>query len=807
MNGPVLTPRPSRIALIGTCVPRHCGIATFTNDLQQALSTADPNVAAMTIAMTDDKNAYAYPDQVPLEIQHADPASYEVAADFLNVADIEIVSLQHEFGIFGGEAGEHVLGLVRGLKAPLVTTLHTVLATPNPSQRRVMDELIASSARLIVMADKGRQILQDVYGVSADQIAVIPHGVPDRPFLDPAMAKHDLGLAERTLLMTFGLLGPGKGIETAIRALPALVQENPKLLYMIVGATHPNLVRDEGELYRESLTALASELGVSEHVQFVDRYLSLDALLDYLAACDIYLSPYPNEAQIVSGTLAYAIALGKAVVSTPFWYAQELLADNCGLLVPFEQADGFATAIRRLIDDDTLRSEIRTNAYARGRAMIWPRVAEQYLEVFSTVRLERRSAGATIIGFPPIQPGNTPLPHVSTAHLAALTDSVGLMQHTKFAVPDRRHGYCLDDNARALLVFTELAALRPLTAQEEQLHLTYAAFVESAWSPQTNRVHNFMNFDRTWLESDGADDALGRTIWALGTVARHKDARSLDGWAAARVLEIAPVLMACTSPRAWAYGLLGISAFLERLPGHRGFERLRGELANRLFQRWSDAARPDWIWFEDRLGYDNARLCEALIVSGHDTGKEHYLDAGLDSLRWLMKLQTAERGHFRPIGTETFGADHRHPQPFDQQPLEAWAAVSACLTAARVTGDAVWQGEASRAFAWFLGQNDLRVLVVDIERGACFDGLHPDRRNANQGAESTLAYIAALTAMRRTPFAQPDLPRISEMTTARCTCHLGGASEDPIDTGAAGSWLMPDVELGVRSTTQLATAN
>ncbi|KAJ8138902.1 hypothetical protein OY671_007885, partial [Metschnikowia pulcherrima] len=330
----------ARIALIGTCVPRHCGIATFTNDLQQASSTADPNVAAMTIAMTDDKNAYAYPDRVPSEIQHADPASYEVAADFSNVADIEIVSSQHEFGIFGGEAGEHVLGSVRGSKAPSVTTLHTVLATPNPSQRRVMDELIASSARSIVMADKGRQISQDVYGVSADQIAVIPHGVPDRPFSDPAMAKHDLGLAERTLSMTFGSLGPGKGIETAIRASPALVQENPKLLYMIVGATHPNSVRDEGELYRESLTALASELGVSEHVQFVDRYLSLDALSDYLAACDIYSSPYPNEAQIVSGTSAYAIALGKAVVSTPFWYAQESSADNCGLLVPFEQADG-----------------------------------------------------------------------------------------------------------------------------------------------------------------------------------------------------------------------------------------------------------------------------------------------------------------------------------------------------------------------------------------------------------------------------------------------------------------------------------
>lgn len=798
MNGPVLTPRPNRVAVIGTCVPRQCGIATFTNDLQQALIGVDPTMAAIAIAMTDNDNVYAYPDQVSLEIHHADPASYEVAADFLNVADIEVVSLQHEFGIFGGEAGEHVLGLVRGLEAPLVTTLHTVLASPNPAQRRVMDQLIASSARLVVMADKGRDILLDVYGVSADQIAVIPHGVPDRPFLDPAMAKHDLDLADRTLLMTFGLLGPGKGVETAIRALPALVQDNPKLLYMIVGATHPNLVRDEGERYRESLTALASELGVGDHVQFVDRYLSLDELMDYLAACDIYLSPYPNEAQIASGTLAYAIAFGKAVVSTPFWYAQELLEGDCGLLVPFGQADGFATAVCRLIDDDALRSEIRTNAYARGRAMIWPRVAEQYLEVFSAVRLEGRSTGATILAFPSLEPGNTPLPPVSTVHLAALTDSVGLMQHTKFAVPDRRHGYCLDDNARALLVLTELAALRPLTTQEKQLHLTYAAFLESAWSPETKQVHNFMSFDRTWLEGAGADDALGRTIWALGAVARHKDTRSLDGWAAARVLEIAPFLMTCTSPRAWAYGLLGISWFLHRFSGHRGLERLRSELANRLFQRWSDAARPDWVWFEDRLGYDNARLCEALIVSGHETGKDHYLEAGLDALRWLMTLQTAERGHFRPIGTETFGADHRQPQPFDQQPLEAWAAVSSCLTAARVTGNAVWQGEASRAFAWFLGENDLRVPVVDVERGACFDGLHPDRRNANQGGESTLAYLAALTAMR-TAFAQPVLARIPEITAVRCSCPLDEPSEDTFDSSGTGRWLRPDDETVARS--------
>lgn len=807
MQEPFPTPRPNRVALIGTCVPRQCGIATFTDDLQQALTHADPTVSAITIAMTDNNNVYAYPNQAPLEIHHADPASYEEAADFLTVADIEIVSLQHEFGIFGGEAGEHILGLVRGLKAPLVTTLHTVLASPNLAQRRVMDELIASSARLVVMADKGRQILQDVYEVPSDKIAVIPHGVPDRPFLDPAMAKHDLDMADRTLLMTFGLLGPGKGIETAIRALPALVADNPKLLYMIVGATHPNLVRDEGERYRESLAALADELGVADHVQFVDSYLSLDQLLDYLAACDIYLSPYPNEAQIVSGTLAYAIALGKAVVSTPFWYAQELLADDCGLLVPFGQAEEFASAIRRLIDDDALRSEIRTKAYARGREMIWSKVAEQYLTVFSEVRLERRSTSASIIPFSSLEPGNTALPSVSTDHLAALTDSVGLMQHTKFAVPDRRHGYCLDDNARALLVLTELASVRPLTALEEQLLLTYAAFVESAWSPETNRVHNFMSFDRTWLESADADDALGRAIWALGAVARHKNARSLDGWAAARMLEMTPFLMASASPRVWAYGLLGISELLNRFPGHRGFDRLRSALANRLFQRWSDAASPNWLWFEDRLGYDNARFCEALIICGHDTGSTHFLEAGLDALRWLMKLQTAERGHFRPIGTQTFGADHRHPQPFDQQPLEAWAAVSACLTAARVTGDTLWHDGARRAFAWFLGDNDLRVPLVDTERGACFDGLHPDRRNANQGAESTLAYLASLTALRRAALGQPAELEQPDMTADQCSCRPHQSHAIAIDADLIDTFCRCDDETIAQSIRSLAPVN
>lgn len=736
----------TQIALVGTCVPRECGIATFTSDLRSALFREAKGTLCSTVAVTD-SGSYAYPDFVPLEIDATRPASYAVAADFLNVSDVDVVSLQHEFGIFGGEAGSHILELLRRIRAPVVTTLHTVLATPDDAQRRVMDEIIMRSARLVVMAERGQRILQDIYGVPPERISLVPHGTPDRAFIDPAMPKHDLQLADRTLLMTFGLLGPGKGIDTAIKAMPKLVQQHPKILYFIVGATHPTLRRHEGERYRESLVALAHELGVAEHVRFIDRFLSLEELLQYLSACDIYVSPYPNEAQIASGTLAYAVALGKAVVSTPFWYAQELLADQCGVLVPFTAPGKLADAVSQLIANDRLRSEVRTNAYARGRGMTWSNVAQQYLRIFSEVKLERPCSSAEIVPLVLCGSRARDLPPLVTTRLAEMTDSVGVMQHSQFSVPDRKHGYCLDDNARALLLMAEIARLRPLSQEERQHTLVYAAFVEHAWSSSHGRIHNFMGFNREWLDSLGADDAHGRAVWALGALAHCKDLGHLDDWAAARLLEFAPPLAELISPRAWAYGLLGIDRFLARFPGHLGFERLRGELCDRLHQRWLDAAAPGWHWFEDRLGYDNAKLCEALLVSGHAQSNYEQVKAGLETLRWLMKLQTADTGHFRPVGTDTFGVDRRYPQPFDQQPLEASAAVSACLAAANITRDIWWRHEARRAFNWFTGDNDLRISVAQVDTGACFDGLHPDRRNANQGAESTLAYLTALTAM------------------------------------------------------------
>ncbi|NBW75831.1 MAG: glycosyltransferase [Sphingomonadaceae bacterium] len=442
-------PALTQISLVGTCVPRECGIATFTSDLRGALVREARGISCSTVAVTDG-GSYAYPDFVPLEIDAARPASYAVAADLLNVSDVDVVSLQHEFGIFGGEAGSHILELLRRLHAPVVTTLHTILATPDEAQRRVMDEIIMRSTRLVVMAEKGQQILQDDYGVPAERISLIPQGAPDRTFVDPAMAKHDLQLADRTLLMTFGLLGPGKGIDTAIQALPKLVWQFPKILYLIVGVTHPTLRHHEGERYRESLVAIARELGVAEHVRFIDRFLSLEELLQHLSACDIYVSPYPNEAQIASGTLAYAVSLGKAVVSTPFWYARELLADRCGMLVPFAEPDKPAAAIGELIANDCLRSELRTNAYARGRGMTSSNVAHQYLRIFSEVRLERPCSRGEIVPLVPSESKRRELPPLVTTRLAELTDAVGVMQHAQFSVPDRKHGYCLDDNARAL---------------------------------------------------------------------------------------------------------------------------------------------------------------------------------------------------------------------------------------------------------------------------------------------------------------------------------------------------------------------
>ncbi len=749
MLAQVPTPQSTigRIALIGNYLPRRCGIATFTHDLRGALARATPGSDPMVIAMNDALGPYDYPSEVAFTIEEQDRSAYAAAADFLNVSNIDIVVVQHEFGIFGGPAGDYLLNLLGRLRMPVISTLHTVLTDPDDDQRRVIEALIVRSSRLVVMAEKGREILRATYNVPEEKIAVIPHGVPDQPFLDSALAKDALGFGDRQVLLTFGLLSPNKGIEHMLDAMPAILEADRDALYVVLGATHPNLVRSEGERYRDRLKAQAARLGVENSVRFIDGFVDEPTLLQYLAAADVYVTPYLHEAQITSGTLAISFGMGKPIVSTPYWHAKELLAADHGMLVPFADAPAMAAAIVRMLDDRTFRNTLRKRAYLAGRQTIWPVVAGRYNTLFGAAVSERITRADNVLTMGAgVRPTGT-LPRMAYTHLEAMTDSAGLLQHGVLSVADRKHGYCLDDNARALLFVTELQRHGRWTERELGLAMTYAAFLQHAWSPERRRFANFMNYAREWLEKVGADDAHGRAIWALGAVVERGGPRQLGEWATNLLLAAAPATAELTSPRAWALGILGAGAFLRRFTGHREMDRLRAGLAERLMQRFHDASSQDWHWFEDGFAYDNARLCHALIEVGAATGDKAKLDAGLSSLEWLMVHQTAPSGWFRPVGSDSFGRLRMPPLPFDQQAIEVNAAVSACIAANAATGDTRWADEANRAFAWFMGANDLKAMMADVETGAGFDGLHPDRRNANQGAESTLAYLQSLSDM------------------------------------------------------------
>lgn len=729
-----------QIALVGNFPPRRCGIATFTADLFSALKSAKPSLACEVMAMNDGAANYAYGSDVVFEISQENPQHYVEAADVANRDGAQVVSLQHEFGIFGGAAGANLLTLVAGLRAPVVTTLHTVLENPNDDQRTVMETLIAQSSRLVVMSRKGREILTRVYGAPRSKVAVIPHGAPDRPLQPTDAMKRRFGWDNRDVLLTFGLLSPNKGLESVIRALPRIVEARPNALYVVVGATHPHLIAREGEAYREHLISLAEELGVTDNIVFVNSFVDTELLLDYLTAADVYVTPYLNRAQITSGTLAYAVALGKPVVSTPYWHAEELLADGVGELTPFNDSNAIGESVTRLLSDDQLRRAQAERAYERGRDTTWRKVGERYIEVFEEARSEWRAAHAAKVR------RGTPLPAMSLKAIERLTDATGMIQHARFAVPDRDHGYCVDDNARALILTQRMVSAGLQGPPVDRLAYIYAAFVEHAWNPDRNRFRNFMSYERTWLEDEGSQDSFGRTLWALGETALHANDPELRDWArhlGDRSLAHAEAMLPL---RATAFSLLGECALAAT--GDHAAREAAWRAAHKLLAALQANKLPDWVWFEQTLGYDNARLPEALLRAAALFNDAGFRDAGIDALKWLTALHTAPSGRFRAVGSESFGRPYELPALFDQQPLEAAAAVDACWAAFDVTGDQRWRQEAYRAFAWFLGDNDLGVSLADVERGGCYDGLHARGPNRNQGAESVLSYQLALCAMR-----------------------------------------------------------
>ncbi|MFT3895333.1 MAG: glycosyltransferase family 4 protein [Anaerolineales bacterium] len=743
-------PHPSnkRIAFIGNYLPRQCGIATFTTDLCEAIAEEYENHTCIAIPVNDIEGGYEYPPRVRFELDEKDIDSYRRAADFLNNNNIDLVCLQHEFGIFGGRAGSYILKLLRKLRVPVVTTLHTILRDPDPDQRRVLQEVVSLSDRVVVMSQRGVEFLKTIYNVAPEKIDLIPHGIPDIPFVDPNFNKDLFGVEGKTVLLTFGLLSPNKGIENVIKALPSILEKYPNVVYIVLGATHPHVLQSDGESYRLSLQWLAQELGVEDNIIFYNRFVELDELVKFISAADIYITPYLEPAQITSGTLAYTLGAGKAVISTPYWYAEEMLDDERGMLVPFNDPQALKDSVIDLLDNPVKRHQIRKRAYLFGRDMIWSEVAQRYMETFERARMERRYFAQTDQTPRVLDQRLGELPPLKFDHLNDLTDNTGILQHAKFTMPNYSEGYTTDDNARALLVSVLLSEL----GNKYAVHLgtRYLAFTSHAFNYETKRFRNFMSYQRTWLEEKGSADSHGRSLWALGTVIGRSDAPSLRKMAGHLFEEALPSILDTTSPRAWAFTLLGIHEYLDRFAGDRRVELIQEELAGRLLQLYNQNRSESWKWFENKLTYCNAVLPHAMLLSGQASDDSTLLQVGLESLTWLAELQHSDLdgGHFVPIGSNGFYEQGKERARFDQQPVEAQAMLSACLEAYHLTNEKSWYREARRAFEWFLGRNDLRQPLYDPTTGGCRDGLHPDRPNENQGAESTLAFLHSLLELR-----------------------------------------------------------
>ncbi len=739
------------VAVIGNYLPRQCGIATFTTDLVEGISAEAHGIQCWAVAMNDKPEGYPYPGKVRFEISRNKLNDYSIASQFLNISQPDIVCLQHEFGLFGGPAGSHLLKLLGDLRMPVVTTLHTVLKDPPPEYRAAMCKLSDLSDKLVVMSHKAVDFLKEIYAVPEDKIAFIHHGIPDTPFIDPSFNKDKFGVEGKKVLLTFGLLSPNKGIENMLRALPAVIKKYPEVVYIILGATHPNILKFHGDEYRIMLQQLVRQLGIGDHVIFQNRFVELKELCEFLGIADIYVTPYLEEAQITSGTLAYAMGTGKAIISTPYWYATEMLAEGRGRIVPFRNPDAVAEQIIDLLGSDVDRHAIRKKAYMFSRDAVWQEVSRKYLQVFSEVRQTRtrnpRPRHSYVESIKAIT--NFELPEIKLDHLKAFTDDTGILQHANYTIPDRTHGYCTDDNARALLVAAMGQKYLPTNGLGlDSLSGHYLGFLLYAYNEKNGRFRNFMTYSRQWMEETGSEVAHGRAIWCLGKAVVFLQNPGHLAMSTTLFKKALSVTENFHSPRAIAFSLAGINAYLDKFSGDSDARRIREVLADRLFNQFKNNAKDDWPWLENSLNYANGKLPHALLLSGEPMQRNDIIEMGLKSLKWLLAVQTEDK-HFVPIGSNGWYEKSGPRARFDQQPIEANAMIEACIEAFNITRDREWFENAAMCFNWFLGQNDLNMSLYDPKTGGCRDGLMADGINQNEGAESTLAWLLSLLALQK----------------------------------------------------------
>ena len=737
------------IAVIGNHLPRHCGIATFTSDLCDGLETQLKGEGGVLVtAMNDLPEGYPYPPRVRFELQANVQADYGMAADFLNINQMDAVILQHEFGIFGGPAGGHILRLLRELRMPVITSLHTVLTEPEPDYLAVMKELIEVSDRLVVLSERAVEMLTSSYDVPEHKVVYIPHGIHDVPFVDTSFHKDLFGVEGRDVILTFGLLSPGKGIEEMLQAMPAVAERHPDAVYMLLGATHPHVVRHSGEEYRLGLQRLCEDLGIADRVQFHNRFVALEELVQYIGAADVYVTPYHNEAQIVSGTLAYALGAGKAVVSTPYWHAQEMLAEGRGRLVPFRSPEALAENVIDLLDNDVERDAMRKRAYQFCRDMVWGKVARTYLDVAHQVHAEQVKSPRPIWGSLDRAQPLEELPEPDLRHLQVMTDDTGLLRHALFATPQRRDGYWTEDNARALAASALCWKLR-----EDKTVLplanVYLSLIDDALDRETGRFREWMSYDRQWSAEASSEDCHAWVLWGLGMAVSNAPTDSILSTAMRLFSEALPPVANFRLARACGLALVGIHTYLAQFRGDAEARRVRDAIAERLLGYFEDHAGDEWPWHQDMVRHSNGWIPHGLLLSGQWVPNDRMSFHAFRTLDWLLRIQTEEAGQLSLIGDSGWFLRSGERAHFNQQPLEVVGLIAACAEAFRCTREKRWIDEARRCLGWFLGRNDLQARLYDFRTGGCRDGLQPHGPNQNQGATATLAWLLSLTMVHQ----------------------------------------------------------
>ncbi len=748
------SPRPNLgVALMGSYVPRMCGIATFTHDLATVFAETQGETLATgdlvrVIALNEHGADYRYGPQVRFEIRTGHISDYEEAAGFVNVSPANAVSLQHEFGIYGGDTGRHLLAFLNAVRKPVVTTLHTVFEDhAYKGYVETLKDVCDLSTFVVVMAERARRMLVDALGVPLEKVKVIPHGVPDVPFLDPGFYKDQFQLEGRRVMLTFGLMSPGKGIETAIEALSAVVEKHPDAAYIVLGATHPEVRRRNGEAYRASLEQTVKARKLTENVFFYNRYVTLEQLLEFLLASDVYLTPYPNKEQITSGTLAYAAGCGKAIVSTPYWHAEDLLADGRGMLVPFEDPGAMAEAVIRLLDDEVLRNQVRKRAYQHTRASVWKEVARAYLGVFQEAieqrgRLRRRPrAEASVMPRPSA-------PEVQLEHVRRLTDDTGIIRYASFATPDRGGGYSTSDNALALIAMVDHWRMFDDDAVTPLVH-TYLSFLNHALGGEGDKCGGLLSYDRRWVE-EATEAACGRALWALGHTVAHARADAVLELAARLFDRSLPKADSFKDPLAIATAIIGIHRYLVPFSGASELRRLRERLAEKIHACFTANRSDEWYWHAGSVGREAGHLPHALLLSGRWLERGEMVGCGLEALEWLFKVQTSpETGWLSLIGDQGGYMKGAPPSRVNQRPVEAAALAGACEEAYLITKEKVWAARLESCLNWFLSQNDRREPLYDFKTKGVSDGMEKTCVSLNRGGEAVLSWLVTLMAAHR----------------------------------------------------------